>query len=84
MGIRFTKENVEKTLLLNEGFKFTVNYTSKNSKVITQYMIKDGHLCYHEKGESKAEGPIDNIGVCDYPRTARLLRAFKERLKLPI
>lgn len=82
MAFRFTKKNVEETLKLNEGFKTTTNYSSKNTSISTDYEIKKGKLFWHETGKAPF-GRVDNSGENDYPATQRFLRKHKDELKLP-
>lgn len=82
MAFRFTKKNVEETLKLNEGFKTTTNYKSRNASISTDYEIKKGKLLFHETGRAPF-GKVDNSGENDYAATQRFLRRFKDKLKLP-
>ena len=59
MGFRFTKENIEKTLMLNNGYSDVTNYDSKNLRETRTYTIKDDKLVCHSEGKASIDGHFD-------------------------
>ena len=81
---RFTKENIQKTLELNEGFEDSTYYKGKNFTETNYYKIQDGKLYKRSQGKTSwADSRFDEAYVCDLDQTRRFLRERKDCLDLP-
>ena len=81
---RFTKDNIAKTLKLNDGYETTTSYKGKNFRETNHYRIKDGKLFCRSTGKSSwADSHFDNSYECSIESTRRFLRERKDWLKLP-
>lgn len=84
MAFRFTKENIDKVLKLNEGFTDRTSYTSRNSSYENYYKIEEGKLTRRSVGKTSwADSRYDETETCDTETTRRFLRERKNLLKLP-
>jgi hypothetical protein len=82
--IRFTKDIIDKTLKLNEGYTDTTYYKGKNITETNNYRIHDGKLYVRSKGKTSwADSRFDEEYECDIDRTRRFLRDRKDELNLP-
>lgn len=82
MVYRFTKQRVEETLKLNEGYTDTTNYESRNFRESRKYLIKDGKLLCHSEGKAPFDGRFNEDFECDLDTTRRFLRDRKGELIL--
>ena len=82
MALRLTKSNRENLLKLNEGFKDTTYYESRNFREQRDYEIKDSQLYIHEKGKTSwSDSRYDNTRVASDEETHRFLYNNLGRLK---
>lgn len=83
MSFRFTKDNIDLVLKMNEGFTDRTYYKDKNSECENIYTIKDGVLECRSVGKgSWSSSRYDETRVCDPEQTRRFLRERKNLLKL--
>lgn len=81
---RFTKDNIAKTLKLNEGYETSTTFRSKNFRETNHYRIQDGKLLCRSRGKSSwADSRFDEAYECDIDSTRRFLRERKDELILP-
>ena len=81
---RFTKENIEKTLKLNEGYTKSTYYKGKNFRETNNYRIHDGNLFVSSEGKTSwADSRFKNEYKCDQDQVRRFLRNNKDDLNLP-
>lgn len=82
---RFTKDIVEKLLVLNEDFEKAVTDTlggSKNYSATNYYLIKGGQLLIRTKGKTSwADSHFDETTVASPEQTRRVLKKFYNLLK---
>ncbi len=83
MAIRFTKQNIEKTLKLNEGYTAYTFFCEKKFEDNRDYTISGGKLICHSYGKAPFDGRFDETFECDIDTTRRFLRDRKEDLVLP-
>lgn len=80
--MRYTKENIQKILDANDGYKKAKSYDSRNLKYTNYYEIKDGKLYCESVGKTSwADSRFDDHNVCDIDQTRRFLK--NEGLTLP-
>lgn len=83
--IRFTKQNVQKILNANEGYKNRTYYKSRNKEEENLYAIIGGMLQKRSIGKTSFGGSrYDETTVCDLEQTRRFLRNNIGQLNLNI
>ena len=81
--IRFTKENIDKILIANEGFRDRTYYKSKNKEDRTG--IIGGVLQKRSIGKTSfSDSRYDKTTVCDLEQTRRFIKNNVEKLNLNI
>lgn len=73
---RFTKENIEKVLSLNEGMETETHYEGKNGDNDNYYKVENGKLLWRRYKDSDWQ-------ELDYETTQRFLRNHKNRFIMP-
>lgn len=72
--VRLTKNNREKILDLNDGFKTKTSYSGKNSREDRCYRIENGQLYIRASGKSSwSDSRYDDEWVADEKETHRFL-----------
>lgn len=80
--MRYTKENIQKILDLNNGYKAVKSYHDRNLSYDNYYEIRDGKLfCRSDGKTSWADSHFDDRYECDIDQTRRFLK--NEGLTLP-
>lgn len=83
--IRLTKENIQKVLDANEGFKARTHYKSKNKEEENLYTIVGGALQKRSVGKASFGGSqYDKTDVCDLEQTRRFIRNNGDSLTFAI
>lgn len=83
--MRFTKENIQKVLNANEGFKDCTYYKSRNREEENTYTIANGVLRKRSIGKTSfSDSRYDETSDCDLEQTRRFLRNHITRLNLGI
>lgn len=83
--MRFTKDNIQKILKANEGFKDHTYYKDRNSEQENFYIIEGGKMVRRVVGKTSwADSRYDETGVCDIEQTRRILKKNIDRLKLDV
>lgn len=83
--MRFTKENIQKILNANEGFKCRTYYKDRNSETERIYSIEGGKMLIRSVGKTSwADSRYDETGVCDIEQTRRILKKNIDSLNLDI
>jgi len=81
--VRFTKENIQKILNSNEGYKNRTYYKSRNKEEENIYTIIGGILKKRSIGKTSFGGSrYDETVVCDLEQTRRFLRNNIGRLNV--
>lgn len=79
--MRFTKENIQKILAANEGFKDHTYYKSRNSEEENFYSIVGGKLLKRSIGKTSwSDSHYDKTTVCDTDQARRILKNNQDRL----
>lgn len=83
--IRFTKQNVQRVLNANEGYKNRTYYKSRNKEEENVYTIIGGMLRKRSVGRTSfGDSRYDETTVCDMEQTRRFLRNNINQLNLNI
>ncbi len=83
--IRFTKENIDKILIANEGFRDRTYYKCKNKEEENLYTIIGGVLQKRSIGKTSfSDSRYDKTTVCDLEQTRRFIKNNVEKLNLNI
>ena len=75
--MRLTKDNVEKILKENEGFKRETYYKSKNFTQSCVYKVHDGTLTVNRSGKTSwADSRFNKDEICDMDQTRQFIRKY--------
>lgn len=73
--IRLTEAVRNHLLTINEGFKTSTSYDSKNHEYVRHYLIKAGQVIIREVGKTSwADSRYDKTWVADKDEVLRFLR----------
>lgn len=82
--MRFTKDNIRKTLELNNGYTAHTYYESRNFRETNHYKIYDGKLIKRSVGDTSwSDSDFDDTEECDLETTRRFLKKRQDVLVLP-
>ena len=83
--VRLTRENIQKILNINEGFKTSTYYKSRNMEEENFYEISGGELHKRSVGKTSfSDSRYDKTDVCDLDQIRRFLRNNINQLNLSI